>query len=60
MAAEEQVPANAAALELGIARDTLVRRIQQGAVKGRRLDGRYFVARAEIDRLLSARPAQTA
>lgn len=55
-----EVPAAVAAVRLGMARDTLVRRIQLGLIKGRQVAGRWVMAQEEIDRLLDERTAKTA
>lgn len=49
------VPVSLGAVEAGMSRERLIRLVQLGTVRGSYQNGRWFVARSEVDRLARER-----
>ena len=57
---ENLVPAAQGAADIGMTRERLVRAIQGRSVRGAFLDGKWYVERAEVERLTAAQHAHAA
>jgi len=49
------LPVADASIRIGITRDRLVRRIQTRQLNGRLIDGKYYVAESDVERLACER-----
>ena len=55
MAAPDLIPATEGSLQLGVSRETLIRRIQRGQLRGVLRDGRWFVVARDVAKLARER-----
>jgi DNA-binding Lrp family transcriptional regulator len=58
--AETMVPVGEAAVRIGISREALIRRVQQGECKGGIIGGRWLLPASEVERMAARQTAQTA